>query len=235
MKKKLRIHGKTLKHMMHRWLPVALGAGLTAIFFFFVTLNNIQTETYELERFSTADETIRSPVTVEKEQETERKVRETVQAVGDRYTTSEEVTEEQIAYVNEIFDAIDTLEEEQPNVSEADQEDAVVPVADTEKVQALRQILSTDIAESVNSNVLTNLINASTNEREAAKMLFTSALRESLENGVRRENLETSITNVRDAVKYSNLEMDTKESLLELSEFAVVENSFFDIDRKSVV
>nr|WP_239984572.1 HDIG domain-containing metalloprotein [Lentibacillus sediminis] len=230
MKKKLQINGKTIKLMMQRWLPVGIGAGLTAVFFFFVTLNNIQTETYDLERFSTADETIRSPVTVEKEQETERKVRETVQAVADRYTTSEEVTEDQIAYVNEIFDAIDTLEEEQLNVSQADQEDAAVPVADTEKVQALRQILSTDIAEAVSSSVLTNLINASKNEREAGKMLFTSALKESLENGVRRENLETSITNVKDAVKYSNLEMDTKEGLLELSEFAVAENSFFDME-----
>ncbi|MDY0408476.1 hypothetical protein [Paracerasibacillus soli] len=47
----------------------------------FVTLNNVYTKTYDIERFSNARETIRSPITIENEQETEKNIREAVQSV----------------------------------------------------------------------------------------------------------------------------------------------------------
>lgn len=59
----------------HNWLFILLPVVLLGVFFFFITLNNVQTEIYDIERFSNASETIRSPITIENEQETERKTR----------------------------------------------------------------------------------------------------------------------------------------------------------------
>src|SRR5690625_487531 len=91
------------------WIAVILPTAVIGIFFFLLTMSNIFTETYDIERFDRAKETIRSPITVENEVETERKLRETALSVGDRYTILEEITEEQINYVEEIFDAVDNL------------------------------------------------------------------------------------------------------------------------------
>ena len=65
-------------------------------FIFVITINNVYTKTYDIERFDRAKETIRSPITIENEVETDRKMRETVSNVVDRYTVSEEITEEQV-------------------------------------------------------------------------------------------------------------------------------------------
>jgi len=53
-------------------------------------------KTYDIERFNRADETIRSPITIEDEVETDRIMRETVQSVSDRYEIVDDITEEQI-------------------------------------------------------------------------------------------------------------------------------------------
>lgn len=95
-------------------------------------------ETYNIERFNRAKETIRSPITIENEQETKRKTWETIQAVDDRYNISSEINEEQINYINEFFDAINKVgEKKSEDVPESEQK-----VISQEKVQHLQQILS---------------------------------------------------------------------------------------------
>src|SRR5690625_267909 len=88
------------------WFVISLAVLVLGIFFFLMTFNNVYTKTYDIERFNRAKETIRSPITIENEQETERKTRETIQSVEDRYNISEEITTERIEYIEEIFDAI---------------------------------------------------------------------------------------------------------------------------------
>src|SRR5690625_381497 len=94
------------------WFVISLDVLLLGIFFFLMTFNNVYTKTYDIERINRAKETIRSPITIENEQETERKTRKTSQAVQDRYDISTEITDERIKYVEEIFEALDKMEDE---------------------------------------------------------------------------------------------------------------------------
>src|SRR5699024_8232612 len=73
------------------WITIVLPVMVLGIIFFSSTLNNVFTETYDIEKFASAKQTIRSPITIEKEQGTERKTRETIQAVEDRYDISSEI------------------------------------------------------------------------------------------------------------------------------------------------
>src|SRR5690606_34655262 len=82
---------------------IVVAVFIQSIFFFFISLNNVYTETYDLQRFATANTMIRSPVTIENEVETERKTREAVQQIGDRYSISEQVNNERIGYSEELF------------------------------------------------------------------------------------------------------------------------------------
>src|SRR5699024_2902222 len=131
---------QSLRKIETRWITIFLPVLLLGIFFFFITLNNVYTETYDIDRFNKARETIRSPITIEDEEETNRKTQETYQSVEDRYTIQEEITEEQVSYVSEIFDAITKLEEEEGKKKDSE-------LSSQEKVQHLKQILSSDITE----------------------------------------------------------------------------------------
>ncbi|KPH75897.1 hypothetical protein AFL42_07975 [Oceanobacillus caeni] len=198
---------------------------LLGIFFFFITLDNVNTKTYDITRFSTAKETIRSPITIEDEKETERKTRETVQSVSDRYLVSDEVTKERISFAEEIREAIHTLHEEGKEVTDNK------PMTGQEKVQKLNQLLSEDISVSVKDQTFLQLIEASKEDREKGFTLLIQALRETLNDGVRTENLQTAIANVQDKIKYSTLNDNIKKPLTELTKFLVVENSFFDVEQ----
>src|SRR5690625_4612616 len=100
---------KYLSEQQSIWFVIVIPVLLLTIFFYLISLNNVYVKTYDIERFNRAKETIRSPITIENEAETERKMRETVLAVGDRYTTLEEITEEQLKYVEEIFAAVNNV------------------------------------------------------------------------------------------------------------------------------
>lgn len=216
--------GQSILRLRTKWVTIILPVVLLGVFFFLVTINNVFTETYDIERFNSAKETIRSPITIENEQETERKTRETVQSVEDRFNISTEITEERVAYVEEIFDAITKLDDEETK--------SVVDVMTSqEKVQRLKQLLSPEITEGIHNGVLFELAEAQPLVRAEGKKLFIDSLKKVLENGVRVENIQSAISEMEQNIKYSDLQNSFKEPLLKLSKFAIVENSFFDVEK----
>ncbi|MEC5422220.1 HDIG domain-containing protein [Virgibacillus sp. C22-A2] len=231
MKKKMMLVIKYIFRPTSKWFSILIPVIGLGIFFFLVTLNNVHTEVYDIERFNSAKETIRSPITIENEQETQRKTREAVQSVEDRFSISAEVTEEREEYIEEIFDAIEKLKDEEFFSEKSDIEDTPVPLTNQEKVQRLQQILSSEISEEVSNEVLAQLIEIPDSDRDEAKKLFISSIKNSMETGVRTENLQSAISNAKQIIEYSDMDTDTQEALTQLTEFAVVENSFFDVEK----
>jgi len=216
-----------------KWVAVFLPVFILGILFFLLTMNNVNTKTYELERFDRARETIRSPITIENELETDRKMRETVLAVGDRYTIFEDITEDQINYIEEIFDAVDTLttKTENGNKEEDDEDDEEEQLGYDELVLQLQEVLSSDITDKVDDIVFMHLIQLDEKERNHGKDIFVKAVENVLENGVRIENIQSAKEEVSQIVKYSTLQPEVKDILNELIDFAIVENSFFDVEK----
>lgn len=232
MKKYLQQHLTSLLRTRSKWIFILFPVIFLGAFFFFVTLSNVHTETYDIDRFNHARETIRSPITIENEQETERKTRQTVQSIEDRFDTSEEITKERVEYVNEIFDAVSTLEKEgKPKENKIDEENELVSLTNPEKVQRLKQILSPEITESINDGTLAKLIEVTDEERIAGHELLITSLKDLMSNGVRTENIQSATSNVKENIKYSTIDENLKDVLYKLGEFAVVENSFFDVEK----
>lgn len=218
---------KRLSAIKSIWLVIVLPAFLLAVLFFAMTLNHIYVQTYDdIEVFDRAKETIRSPITVENEKETERKMRETVLAVGDRYTTLDEITEERLKYVNEIFDAVNNVKNNEQYFSGEEQ-----LVSNEELLLQLRELLSKETAEHLDDIFFLKLIQIDDDERERAKTVFLNGLQPILENGVRIENLQTAREELSSIIKYSTLHNDVKDVLYELVDFAVVENAIFDVEK----
>src|SRR5690625_2725827 len=75
-----------------KWVSVYLSSLILGILFYTLMIGNVYSPTYDVDRFDRAKETIRSPITIENEVETERKMRETILVVSYGYTVVEEVT-----------------------------------------------------------------------------------------------------------------------------------------------
>lgn len=192
---------------------------------FITLLDNVRTDTYDIQRFAVSEETIRSPITIENKQETDQRIREAVDAVPDRYSISEEVTEERLNYINEIFEAVFKVKEEH----DEDAEDAIEDIYQEEAVE-LKALLSEEISSEISEDIFIILLQQPEAALEEAEKLFSEALEEVLNKGIRVENIQSGITNVERAISYSDLNEDLQGALIELADFAVVENSFFDYE-----
>lgn len=217
---------KKLSEIKSVWLVIVLPVFILTLFFFFMSVNHIYVQTYDIEVFDRAKETIRSPITIENEAETERKMRETVLAVGDRYTTLEEITEEQLKYVNEIFEAINNVKSNKEYFVKNEQQ-----ISNDELLIQLRDLLSTETSNKLDDIFLLKLVQIDNQERETGRKVFIDGLKPILEAGVRIENLQTAREELNSIIKYSSLNDDVKEVLYELVDFAVVENAIFDVEK----
>ncbi|MBM7569628.1 HD family phosphohydrolase [Aquibacillus albus] len=223
-----------------KWIRIVIPSLVLGCFFFFIMLSNVYTETYEIERFNNAKETIRSPITIENTKETDRKIREAIQAVDDRYDVSSVITQERVDYVNELFDAIekqqeeiDAAQEEEVTVgeNEENQYDSSVPLTNQERVQSLQQVLSPSITDDLSQEVLLSIVEASPRERSLGQELLTTSLYEVLNEGVRTDEVQTAVQSVNQKLRYSSIDEQLKEALYSLTKFAVVENSFYDVEK----
>src|SRR5690625_2991378 len=188
-----------------RWLTIVLPVTLLGIFFSFMMMNNVYTEIYDIERFSRAKQTIRSPITIENEQETERKTRETIQSVEDRYNISEEITTERVEYVEEIFDAIYKLDEIDTS-DELSEEDDDTPLTNQEKVQRLTEILSPEITEALHEQVFIQLLRLPVDELKEGEEILTPILLDVFHNGVRAVNIQSALSRVKQEIKFENFD-----------------------------
>lgn len=198
---------------------------ILGLFIFVMTLNNVYTQTYDIERFDRAKETIRSPITIEDEAETERKIRETVQSVSDKYIILEDITDERINYIEEIFDAVKKITTQ----SQEDMADGDGSVE--EQVQQLKEILSEDITDTVRDNIFYELVNVDAKELAIGRDQLKKSIKPVLENGVRIENIHSAKEAINTEIKYSALSDDMKQITTDLVDFLVVENSFFDVEK----
>ncbi|MFD1363020.1 HD family phosphohydrolase [Lentibacillus salinarum] len=226
------------KKIRSRWL-LLLTVMLLGLTFFLVTLQNVITETYDIERFSSADETIRSPLTIEHEQETERKTRETVQAVDDRYNISSEITEERTAFIDEIFDAIAMLNHSEPaddrSGSGSTADNAEDPATTQTKLNELKELLSPEITESIDHDVFDALLRTEPGDRDDAKELLVQSVNDVMKEGIRAENIQRARSDVEQIIQHSELDDATKPPLIDISQFAVTENAFFDAEKTAEV
>src|SRR5690625_6863822 len=93
-----RLHKSWEKVLQHTYIRNIFFAGVIAVIFFVACYQHIAAETYDIEKYSIAPETIRSPITVENTKETERRIREVVQCVEEHYDASHEIADERIGY-----------------------------------------------------------------------------------------------------------------------------------------
>lgn len=220
-----------------KWITVILPALLLGVFFYLISFSHMYSKTYDIERFNRADETIRSPITIEDEVETDRIMRETVQSVSDRYAIVDDITQEQITYLEEIFDAVDKIYEEneikkeEKAESDKDKDEDLSPLSNEEMVYELKEVLSSEITDNIDDVFFMQLFEMDEKERNKGKELYIKTVKKILKEGVRAENIESAKDELKNTLKFSSLGEEEKDAFGKLISFSIVENSIYDVEK----
>ncbi|MFP7493597.1 HDIG domain-containing protein [Terribacillus saccharophilus] len=193
---------------------VLIGALLLGCFFFVMTASNVTTKDYDVQIYDAASETIRSPITIENEAQTQRQRQEASQQIDDRYVVSSEITNAKTDAVKEIFSAI----------SQAD--DADDPL--DKRMEHVKDLLSESVKEELTDRQLEQLLTVPADERGISEKVFTDAMTGFLEDGVKRDEVQETREEMGERINYADVSVDTKRALHSLISFAIVQNASFD-------
>src|SRR5699024_10725652 len=137
-----------------------------------------------------------------------------------------DITNEQIAFVNELFDAMDSLDESKSSKNRDKNSSDSDEMSDSEIVLQLNDILSDEITDKLSDIVLLDLVKADAKVRNKAKKTFIEALETVYADGVRSDNKETAKEEMKSTLKYSSIEDNLQNAFEKIADFAIVENSF---------
>jgi cyclic-di-AMP phosphodiesterase PgpH len=199
---------------------------------------NVKPEKLNLELFSVAEKTIRSPITIEDKESTEANRREAVEQVKDVYRVKSEYAQNRVDLVTSIFGSVsevneeaqEEIEQQEKAAEESDVEDAPAPEGPTteEKLAMLKTRLTESETKSLSDEVFTALLQASKEELLVAKDLTVTAINNTMKHSVPADEVENAKLNVEEELKYTSLSSSLKKAVIEIGRYAVVQNEFYD-------
>lgn len=211
------------------WITIGVSMTILALVIFLLAFTNVQTKTYDVDRLDTAKDTILSPINVEDKDKTQEKRDEAMESVDDVYTIRNFITNTRINYMEEIFNAVEVIDEQEGSENQVDGNESDPVENDVEKLQSM---LSEDITKQVTPEVLERLLDAPADQRNVAEEMLSNAVKDVLHSGVREEDVASSIEMVKNELQYKSFDPDLKEAVQSLIEFLIVRNSFIDEDKK---
>ncbi|KGX88913.1 HD family phosphohydrolase [Pontibacillus litoralis] len=199
---------------------------MLAIVLFLLTFTNVRAKIYDIEQFEIADETILSPITIEDKQQTDEKKSQAFQSVDNIYTIDESKLAKQLTYIEDIFKAVNTIEEKEKN-------DDVKPDSTEELVKQLDKMLADDITSSLDTDVFEQLLKATKEQRDLAKELLVKEVTDVMETGVEASEIEETTENIQEQLHLPSFDDKFQKAINEIAAFAIVENNFLDASKTS--
>ncbi|WP_394217852.1 HD family phosphohydrolase [Halobacillus trueperi] len=206
-------------NMQKSKLLLALPAFVVAVFFFALAIPNVYTQTYELEKYSTAPETIHSPITIENKEKTEQQLRAVTQAVEDQYTISEDIAEERLSMVSEIYDVVKETKSQVENLTK------------DEQVTMIESLLSDELSEDLPTEVFLPLLRSDQQSLNESQRMLETLLHNYFKEGVQGSEVEGLERRIDLEVQYSETPTPLKPVISDIGTYALVENSLFDPEK----
>ncbi|WP_226646738.1 HD family phosphohydrolase [Mesobacillus subterraneus] len=200
--------------------------------------SNVKPEKLNLELFSVAEKTIRSPITIEDKESTEANRRDAVEQVNDVYRVKSEYAQNRVDLITSIFGSVsevnnevqEEINQKKKTAEEAGVEDAPVPEGPSkeEKLAMLKTKLTESETKSLSDEVFIALLQAPKEELLVAKDLTVTAINNTMKHSVPADEVENAKLNVEEELKYTSLSSSLKKAVIELGRYAVVQNEFYD-------
>ncbi|WHY84759.1 HD family phosphohydrolase [Neobacillus novalis] len=208
---------------------IVLGAVL-----FTAMYSQVKPEKLDLGLFSVADQTIRSPGTVEDKKSTEKKRKEARDQVPPVYTLKNEYTQNRVDLITSIFSAAAEVNDEIKDEIKKQEELATVekPAKEepnvSEKVTRLKAKLTSGVSKDLPGQVFSSLVQASNDELSIAKDSTVTAINNVMTKRIPGDEVENAKKRVEEELKYSPLNDGLRTAAIELGRYAVIQNEFYD-------
>jgi len=202
--------------------------------------SNVKPEKLDLTLFSIAEQTIRSPVTVEDRSSTEKKKKDAADQVQDVYIVKKEIAQNRVDLITSIFDSAtevnDEIQVEQEekkkaaiNYSDVENERPIITEpSSAEKLSRMKSKLTKDVTEEISSQTLTTLIQASKSELSIAKDLTVTAINNVMSKRIPADQVENAKKRLEEELKFASLNTNLKQAAIELGRYAIYQNEFYD-------
>lgn len=190
--------------------------------------SNVKPEKLNLRKFEVAEQTVRSPITVEDKDSTERKKKEALEEVNDVYSVNREIAQNRIDLTTSIFQsAIEVLEETEETNEKADKTDFEEPSLQ-ERVANLKSKLTDNETKELSEQTFISLVQAKKSEINIAKDITITAINEVMSKKISANSVENAKKQLEEQLKYSSLNSSLKSAAIELGRYAVIQNEFYD-------
>lgn len=211
---------------------------LIGVILFLTLYGNVKPEKLNVQLFSVADQTIRSPITLEDKESTEKKKEEAKNQVQDVYVVNKEIAQNRVDLISSIFDSVTEvnneiekdLEEKRKKAVEEDkdQESVKEPSVD-DKLELLKGKLTNEVTNEIMDRSLKSLIPYSEDQLEIAKDITVTAIHTVMNGKIPSDEVENAKKRVEDILKVNDgLTSDLKSASIDLGRFAIIQNEFYD-------
>ncbi len=190
--------------------------------------NNVKPEKLNVNLFSIAEKTIRSPGTVEDKKSTEIKRKEARDQVQDVYAVKKEYTQNRVDLITSIFETAQEVNDEIVEQVNNNKEDNQKEPSTAEKIDKLKGKLTSTVNKDLTNQVFTALVQASNEELAIAKDLTVTAINNVMTKRISADEVENAKKQVEEELKYSTLNDNLRVASITLGRYAVIQNEFYD-------
>ncbi|MBD7935811.1 MULTISPECIES: HD family phosphohydrolase [Cytobacillus] len=208
---------------------------LLGIIMYATMFSNVRPEKLELSLFSVAEQTIRSPVTIEDKESTEKKKKEAENQVEDVYVVKKEIAQNRVDLITSIFDTVSEVNEdateenkqasEKAKESEKDEKPKLVSL--DEKLERTKSQLTEEVTKEISDTVLITLLEASPNQLSIAKDVTITEINHVMQQRIPADGVENAKKRVQDQISLTSLNNTLKTAMIELGRYAIYQNEFY--------
>ncbi|MBU8905666.1 HD family phosphohydrolase [Desertibacillus haloalkaliphilus] len=209
----------------HRYVRAILFFILGAILYLMM-LGNVIPETMDVKLSSVAESDIRSPITVENKIATEEKRKEAIEEISPVYEQKSEYAQTQVEKINDIFEVIRLVNQEQEQPESGDE--AVQSVTFEEKLEHVQEVISSGTSNDISDETIGTLLEASQSQLQIAQEATANAVYEVMSTKIAINDLDEAQQSVEDKIIIPTVSSSMYEAMIELARFAIIPNYIYN-------
>lgn len=200
----------------------------TGVLQFLLMVNTVRGETYDIQSFQLATETIRAIKTIEDTEKTEKERLAAEQAVEPVYEFDDEIAKHRVALIDSIYEILIDVRNE---IAESDK-----TFKKDEQIQLLRSKLK-EITESQSDLKLTDeqlwsLMIIDKNELSKAHSILTNLINETLATPIKKENVTTVRNDIEAKIREDqSISQSITSAFVTIGRVAIVETEILDVKK----
>ncbi|ADU29866.1 HD family phosphohydrolase [Evansella cellulosilytica] len=221
---------------------------LVGVITYALTVNNVIPETLEVSHGSVAEQDIRSPITIENKQETERLKQQAYESIEPIYSIKSMYAQNQVERINDIFYTIMQVQTEarereeeiasiEAKIESLDEdedaeelEDLVAPeeISIRDQLERVRNIINQQTSEDLSDETIETLLKASEEDLEIAQETTASVIHDVMAEEVHIDQVEEAKNEAERKVLISTVDPGLFRSMIELARFGITANYLLD-------